>query len=47
MSDEFETVTEDGSAGAVAEDIVCIWDETPIEKGDLNVDLENLQGKLA
>ena len=42
MSDEFETVIEDGSSGAFTEDIVCIWDETKIGEGDLIVDLGNL-----
>ena len=33
---------EDGSAGAVTEDIVCVWNEMQIGKGDLIVDLGNL-----
>ena len=37
MSDEFETVIEDGSAEAIDEDIVHLWDETLIGKGDLVV----------
>ena len=32
MSDEFETVIEDGSAESVAKDIVKLWDDTRIGK---------------
>jgi pre-rRNA-processing protein TSR2 len=46
MSDEFETVVEDGSAEAVAVDIVRLWDETRIGKGDLVVDYEELAEKV-
>ena len=46
MSDEFETLIEDGSAEAVAEDIVRLWDETQIGKGDLVVKFEELAEKV-
>jgi pre-rRNA-processing protein TSR2 len=46
MSDEFETVIEDGSAEAVAVDIVHLWDETQIGKGDLVVKFEELAEKV-
>lgn len=46
MSDEFETVIEDGSSEAVAEDIVRLWDETQIGKGDLVVKFEELAEKV-
>ena len=46
MSDEFETVIEDGSAEAVAVDIVRLWDETQIGKGDLVVNYEELAEKV-
>ena len=46
MSDEFETLLEDGSAEAVAEDIVRLWDETQIGKGDLVVKFEELAEKV-
>ena len=45
MSDEYETVIEDGSAEAVAVDIVRLWDETQIGKGDLVVKFEELAEK--
>ena len=47
MSDEFETVIEDGSAEAVAEDIVRLWDETQIGKEDLVVNFEELAEKVS
>ena len=46
MSNEFETVIEDGSAEAVAEDIVRLWDETQIGKGDLVLNFEELAEKV-
>jgi len=46
MSDEFETVIEDGSAEAVAVDIVHLWDETRIGKGELVVKFEELEEKV-
>ena len=46
MSDEFETVIEDGSAEAVAVDIVRLWDETQIGKGDLVGNYEELAEKV-
>ena len=46
MSDEFETVIEDGSAEAVAEDIVRLWNETQIGKEDLVVNFEELAEKV-
>ena len=46
MSDEFETVIEDGSAEAVAVDIVRLWDETRMEKRDLVVIFEELAEKF-
>jgi pre-rRNA-processing protein TSR2 len=46
MSDEFETVIEDGSAEAVAVDIVRLWDETQIGKGDLVFNYEELAEKV-
>ena len=46
MSDEFETVIEDGSAEAVAVDIVRLWDETQIGKEDLVVNFEELAEKV-
>ena len=47
MSDEFETVIEDGSAEAVAVDIVRLWDETRNGKGDnLVVNYEELAEKV-
>ncbi|KAF8812768.1 hypothetical protein BYT27DRAFT_6407698 [Phlegmacium glaucopus] len=46
MSDEFETVVEDGSAEAVAVDIVRLWDETRIGKGDLVIKFEELAEKV-
>ena len=46
MSDEFETVIEDGSAEAVAVDIVRLWDETQIGNGNLVVNYEELAEKV-
>ena len=46
MSDEFETVIEDGSTEAVAVDIVRLWDETQIGKGELVVNFEELADKI-
>ena len=46
MSDEFETVIEDGSAEAVAVDILRLWDETQMGKGDLVVNYEELSEKV-
>ena len=46
MSDEFETVIEDGSAEAVAVDIIRLWDEMQIRKGDLVVNHEELAEKV-
>ena len=46
MSDEFETVVEDGSAEAVAVDIVRLWDETQFGKGDLVVNYAKLADKV-
>jgi len=46
MSDEFETLIEDGSAEAVAEDIVRLWDETQIGKEALVVKFEELAEKV-
>ena len=43
MSDEFEGLIEDGS---VAEDIVCILDETHIGKWDFFVNFEELTEKI-
>ena len=46
MSDEFEAVIEDGSAEAVAVDIVRLWDETQNGKGELVVKFEELAEKV-
>ena len=46
MSDEFETVIEDGSAEAVAVDIVRLWDETQNGKSDLVINYEELAEKV-
>ena len=46
MSDEFETLIEDGSAETVAEDVVRLWDEAQIGKGDLVVKFEELAEKV-
>ena len=46
MSDEFETVIEDGSTEAVAVDIVRLWDETQSGKGDLVFKFEELAEKV-
>ena len=46
MSDEFETVIEDGSAEDVAVDIVRLWDQTRIGKEDLVVKFEDLAEKV-
>jgi len=45
MSDEFETVIEDGSAESVGQDIVQMWDETRAGKQDLVLKFEGLAGK--
>jgi len=46
MSDEFETVIEDGSAESVAKDIVKLWDDTRIGKQDLVLKFEDLAEKV-
>lgn len=46
MSDEFETVIEDGSAEGVAQDIVRLWNETRTEKEDLVRKFEELAEKV-
>lgn len=46
MSDEFETMVEDGSAEAVAKDIVRLWDETQIAKDELVVKFEEFAEKI-
>ena len=46
MSDEFETVIEDGSTEAVAVDIVRLWDETQQGKVELVVEFEELAEKF-
>jgi len=46
MSDEFETVIEDGSAESVAKDIAKLWDDTRIEKQDLVLKFEDLAEKV-
>jgi pre-rRNA-processing protein TSR2 len=45
MSDEFETVIEDGSAESVGRDIVQMWDETRTGKQDLVLKFESLAEK--
>jgi len=45
MSDEFETVIEDGSAESVSQDIVQMWDETRAGKQDLVLKFEGLAEK--
>ncbi|KAG6884902.1 RuvB ATP-dependent DNA helicase pontin [Termitomyces sp. T159_Od127] len=51
MADEFETIVEDGSAESVAQDIVCMWEETRIGKADSVIKFEqlaqNIKGKKA
>jgi pre-rRNA-processing protein TSR2 len=42
MSDEFETVIEDGSTESVSQDIVKIWDETRVGRQDLVLKFEDL-----
>jgi len=46
MSDEFETLIEDGSEEAAAGDIVRLWDETQIGKEALVVKFEELAEKV-
>ena len=46
MSDEIDNLIEDGSAEAVAEDIVRLWEETQIGKRDLVVRFEELAEKV-
>lgn len=46
MSDEFETVLDDGSAEGVAKDIVRIWDEVKIGKQELMLKFEEQADKI-